>query len=137
VLLPAGWVVPNWWEALQCRALCTPQPASALLQLGSGVSVRLLREDASGRRRHIDYVTQHDVRNWPQVCAEAWEVFRALEARGRLAGAPELILEPTDRRIRFLGWTWSGPVLTCCVSTGVIFRQTDAGKWNASGGCGE
>jgi hypothetical protein len=85
ILLLGGWVGRSWWGAVQCRALCTPQRGSARPQLAGGGTVALLREDVSDSTRYVDYVMQGDMRNWPRLCAEAWEVLRALDARGTLA----------------------------------------------------
>jgi hypothetical protein len=101
--------------------------------LSSGATLPLLTKSAQNGTVYVDYVTQvlqDDLR----LCPEVREVFRALEANGGLEEARKVLISPNDPHTRMLGITWQGPVFTCCVSTGVIFRRSEEAGWKVSSG---
>ena len=108
-----------------------------LVELSGGERVQIPRRSVENGTAYVDYVTEH-LRDEPRRCAELHRLLEVLEADGSLKNATELMLAPTDPRRRLLGVTWRGPVFSCCVSTGVIFRMSAEGRWLASNsGCRE
>jgi len=132
-VLLLAWAGPAvWWVATECRATCLPGSGTAQLRLSSGTTLPIV-ESTQGDTVYVDYLTRfmHDE---ARFCDEAREVLRALKANGRLAKARKVLMSPSDPRTRLLGTTWHGPVLTCCVSTGVIFRRSGELEWRVSSG---
>jgi hypothetical protein len=133
-VLLLAWAGPAvWWVATECQANCTPSPGSGQLRLSSGATLPLLWKGAQDGAVSVDYVTQV-LQDETRLCSEVREVFRALRANGGLAEARKVLVSPNDPHTRMLGITWHGPVFTCCVSTGVIFRRSEDGDWKVSSG---
>ena len=128
-----AWAGPAaWWVTTECRSTCVSGPGTTQLRLSSGTTLPII-ESSQGDTVYVDYLTRfmHDELRF---CDEAREVFRALEANGRLAEARKVLMSPSDPRTRLLGITWRGPVLSCCASTGVIFRRLEEPEWSVSSG---
>jgi len=143
VLLSVGalfsiWAGPAvWWILAECRAGCDALGKTEFVQLSGGERLQILKRSVEKGTVYVDYVTDH-LSDEPRRCAEFHRLLEVLEADGSLKNATELMLAPTDPRRRLLGVTWRGPVFSCCVSTGVIFRRSAEGRWLASNsGCGE
>lgn len=129
-VLFAAWAAPSVWQGMQCRAFCTPAPDGPRLRLPPNrTTVPLLYRDLSEGSSYVKYVTDIDMRDHPRVCVEAQTIFRGLLADGDLGAVSEVMLAPTDPRLRFEGWTWKGPTLGCCVSTALTYRKDATGAW--------
>jgi hypothetical protein len=101
--------------------------------LSSGATLPLLNKATENGTVFVDYVTQvlPDDR---RLCPEVREIVQSLQANGELAGARKVLISPQDSHTRMLGITWHGPVFSCCLSTGVIFRRAEDAHWNVSAG---
>ena len=134
LLASAGWLR---WRAIttECRALCTPDRALGMLTLRTGASLPLLRRDLWRGSLNIEYLTQLEMGDRVGLCSQARDALQALETGAELVGVERLDLEPTDSRLRVLGWKWSGPVVTCCMSTFVTFERNAQGQWGMPSGC--
>jgi hypothetical protein len=118
-----------WWayRLQQCEALCGSSRASRALALAGGDTVPVLSTTREGDAVFVDYITTHDPAERVEVCAELEAVLRALVSNGELATAPKVYLIPTYPQTRVLGWTWRGPVTSCCASVGTMPLQTPKG----------
>jgi hypothetical protein len=133
-LLLVAWAGPAvWWAATECRATCAPNPGAGQLRLSSGATLPLLDKATENGTLFVDYVTQV-LRDDRRLCPELREVVQTLQANGELASTRKALISPHDPHTRMLGITWHGPVFSCCVSTGVIFRRAEDGRWNVSAG---
>jgi hypothetical protein len=132
------WAPWAWWRAMECQAICSRDRAIGALRLETGATLPLLRKDFDGGTLWVEYVTQAGMRPRTALCSEARSALQALQAGHELGGAARVMLEPTDPRLRVLGWEWTGPVIACCVSTGISFKPSADGAWSsAAGGCTE
>jgi hypothetical protein len=135
-VLVAGHVGCIWRRATDCQRTCSPERASGALRLQTGVSLPLLQKELRDGTLRIKYVTQAVVQDRHTVCSEANNALQALLTGEELAGVVQVHLEPTDTRLRVIGWRWSGPVFWCCMSTVVVCERDPDGKWKVSWGCG-
>jgi hypothetical protein len=136
-ILIAIWTSWGVWEARRCTASCTPAPDSSRVRLASGATLPLLYRNLIDGTLHLKYATGIDVREHERVCDEAQAVFQGLASSGELGSVSEVMLSPTDLRVRIEGWTWRGPILSCCVSPGFAFSKGATGDWPAEPiGCG-
>lgn len=130
-VLVAIWASWGMWEARRCSASCTPTPDGPRVRLASGGTVPLLYRDLSDQTLYLKYATTIDMREHGRVCEEAQAVFQGLAASGELGSVREVMLSPTDPRVRIGGWTWRGPIFSCCVSPGFAFSKSATGGWPA------
>jgi hypothetical protein len=128
-ILLAGWASWGVWQARQCRASCTPPQDGPRLRLTNGTTVPVLYRDLIEGSLYLKYVTAIDLRDHGRGCAEAQTIFRGLLANGDLGAVSEVMLAPTDPRVRIAGWTWKGPVYGCCVSPGFTYTKDATGAW--------
>ena len=130
----------SWWFyrfRTQCDATCGSSRAPRALVLAGRGTVPVLSTTRDADAVFVDYITKHDPTERVQVCAELEAVLRALVRRGELATAPQLFISPTYPKTRILGWTWQGPVVTCCVSVSYHAARDAEGQWNIDhSGCG-
>jgi hypothetical protein len=133
-LLLVAWAGPAvWWAATECRATCTGSPEAGQLRLSSGAALPLVGKATEHGTVFVDYVTE-DLQYDPRLCSEVREIVQTLQANGDLASARKVLISPLDPHVRMLGVTWRGPVFSCCMSTGVIFRRAKDERWNVSSG---
>src|SRR5688572_21811087 len=114
-------VASSWWFyrfRANCDAICGSARVSRPLALPAGGTVPVLSTTRDAGVVFVDYITKHDPPERVPVCAELEGVLRALVSNGELSAASELFISPTYPQTRVLGWTWQGPVLSCCASVG-------------------
>lgn len=129
----AGWMR---WRAIttECREVCAPDRAAGVLRLQTGVRLPLLRKDLRAGQLWVGYLTQTDMFDRSSICAEARQAMHALQIGRELADAVEVALEPTGGRLKVLGWTWTGPVVSCCQAVVIDFQRDATGEWRLSPG---
>jgi hypothetical protein len=126
-------VASSWWLyrfRANCDAMCGSSRVSRALALPAGGAVPVLSTTRDADVVFVNYVTKHDPPERVRVCAELEGVLRALVSSGELSTASELFISPTYPQTRLLGWTWQGPVLSCCASVGYHAARDAQGQWN-------
>jgi hypothetical protein len=132
VLAAAAWVGWNYYQFQTCgRRMCPASVTEPPIVLSSGRSLPVIALHVAGDGSvMLDYMTAVKAKSMREFCAEAREVWSAVQGWPKLAQASSVHLGLTRPRGEFIGMRWGVvPEYWCCTTTYLTVKKSKSGEW--------